>query len=137
MATKTAEIKNEFYKIINDDIEYSFDDMKKVLRDIFKIVNKDKSKKRNTPSKKVKKVKKDHDDNVVKKAPSAYNLFIKEKIVAIRTERPDILSKDRMSHAAEEWKKMSDDEKEVYKTKQKEHLKYIIDMNKIDAHINE
>lgn len=134
--TKTAEIKKEFSQLINDDVEYSMKEMKDVLSAIYKTMNKksktivkktativvvdessdddDKPKKRGRPAKPAKK---DKNGNVMaKKAPSAYNLFVQEKIVSIRKEQPDVPATERMSLAAAAWKGMSDDEKEVYKS---------------------
>ena len=141
--TKTALLKNEFAELIDDDIEYSVKDMKDVLASIFKNIEKninkenkekkgkktivkkntativvddssddDKPKKRGRPAKPVKKDK--YGNVVAKKAPSPYNLFVKDKIVEIRIEQPDVPAKERMSLAAAAWKELSDDDKTVY-----------------------
>jgi hypothetical protein len=138
MLTKTSQIKNEFSQLIDDDTEYSMKEMKDVLSNIYKTLNRDKKSKtiiKNTativvtedsdddddkPKKRgrpAKPAKKDKNGNVMaKKAPSAYNLFVQEKIVSIRKEQPDVPAKERMSLAAAAWKEMSDEDKEVYKT---------------------
>lgn len=138
--TKTTMIKNDFSELIDDDTEYSMKDMKDVLISIYKNIEKDikkkdksnkktiikntativvddssdddKPKKRGRPAKPVKK---DKNGNIVaKKTPSPYNFFVKEKIVTIRKEQPDVPATERMSLAAAEWKKLSDDDKAVY-----------------------
>ena len=149
MLSKTAEIKNEFSKIIDDDVEYSIKELKDVLSNIYKTMNKKTSKKVTTmsddssdeddkPKKRgrdAKSAKKDKNGNVVvKKAPSAYNLFVQEKIVSIREKQPDIPAKERMTLVAATWKEMSEDEKKIYKTKQMEHKEYLIDMQKIETY---
>jgi hypothetical protein len=39
-----------------------------------------------------------------KRAPSAYNLFIKQVMAELRQENPDLLHKDLMGKAAEKWR---------------------------------
>lgn len=158
MLSKTAEIKNEFSQLVDDNIEYSMKEMKDILSNIYKTLNKkskmvikkntativvnddisddddDKPKKRGRPAKPVKK---DKDGNVMsKKAPSAYNLFVQEKIVSIRKEQPDVPAKERMSLAAAAWKEMSDEEKEVYKTMKATNDAKSKDVNVNDAHVD-
>lgn len=152
--TKTAILKNEFAELIDDDIEYSVKDMKDIITSIFKNIQKDikknnngkktivkntativvddssdddKPKKRGRPAKPVKKDK--HGNVVAKKAPSPYNLFVKEKIVEIRKEQPDVPAKERMSLAAAAWKELSEDDKAVYVNMKKEMEEAISNAN--------
>ena len=50
-----------------------------------------------------------------KRAPSTYNLFIKQKMLEIRKNNDDIMPKECMKLATAEWKKLSDDEKDKFK----------------------
>jgi|SaaInl5LU_22_DNA_1037371.scaffolds.fasta_scaffold09870_3 hypothetical protein len=50
-----------------------------------------------------------------KRAPSTYNLFIKQKMIEIRKNNDDIVPKECMKLATAEWKKLSDDEKDNFK----------------------
>ena len=50
-----------------------------------------------------------------KRAPSTYNLFIKQKMIEIRKNNDDIMPKECMKLATAEWKKLSDDEKDNFK----------------------
>jgi hypothetical protein len=50
-----------------------------------------------------------------KRAPSTYNLFIKQKMLEIRKNNDDIMPKECMKLATAEWKKLSDDEKDNFK----------------------
>ena len=137
--TKTTEFKNKFSEIIDNDVEYCLNDMKNIITDIYKTTNKntnkntktiikdtatividdessddddDKPKKRGRPAKPVKK---DKNGNIIaKKPPSSYNLYVKEKIVELRMQQPDIPSKDRMSIVGAAWKKLTDEEKLAY-----------------------
>jgi ABC-type cobalamin/Fe3+-siderophores transport system ATPase subunit len=48
--------------------------------------------------------KKKKDPNAEKKAPSAYNLFVKEQMITLKKENPDMDNKKIMSEAAILWK---------------------------------
>ena len=50
-----------------------------------------------------------------KRPPTAYNMFIKERVVAIKEEQPDVPPKMRLSVAAAEWKTLSQEQKDAYK----------------------
>jgi hypothetical protein len=153
MLTKTSQIKNEFSQLIDDDSEYSMKEMKDVLSDIYKTFNKksktiikntativvtedsddddDMPKKRGRPAKQTKK---DKNGNVMaKKALSAYNLFVQEKIVSIRKEQPDVPAKERMSIAAAAWNEMSDEGKMVYKTMKATNDAKVAEANAVDV----
>lgn len=55
------------------------------------------------------------DEDKPKRAPTAYNLFIKERIAQIKDEQPDVPAKSRLSVAAADWKNLSQEEKDKYK----------------------
>lgn len=114
----TAAIIAKFQNSLNPDLEYGLAEIKKILSDSFKAVNAE-----NAPVK-VKKEKKldangnekakkprvkrdrDADGNIVKKRPpSAYNLFVAEKINIIRGENPGIDSKEVFKMAIALWNK--------------------------------
>lgn len=139
--TMIAEVINEFALQIDDDKEYTLSDLKKVLTEVYKSkaqpkkekkpvkvvdddqVNKidadedtddDKPKKRGRPPSKPKLNK--NGQVKEKKAPSAYNNFVKAKIQELKPLNPEKTARDLMLIAAAEWKQLTKAEQEAYKT---------------------
>jgi hypothetical protein len=50
-----------------------------------------------------------------KRAPSAYNKYVKERIEKLKSETPEVPAKDLMKMAAAEWKDLTKQEQESYK----------------------
>ena len=124
--TSVSAIISEFVSNVDTDKEYGLAEIKAILSTAFKTV-----KSANTPVKTVKKaVKKtgsddevsseneekpkkkrvkrerDADGNILKKrAPSAYNLFVKDKIAEIKADNSGINSKEAFKMAIEAWNK--------------------------------
>jgi hypothetical protein len=123
----TAQIKTEFNTLVNDNQDYSLGEMKKMLGEVYKTI-KDANKDGDKPAKKAKVVKADpvvdDDGNVIakkkgrpakvnldkdgnvkaKKAPSAYNLFIKEKSPDMKKLHPEATAPEIMKLVAALWK---------------------------------
>ena len=144
MATAvTASIVNEFVEQINTEKEYDIKELKQILTDIYKakthsskktkknnIINiatpqspplspipnneedDDKPKKRGRPTK-PRKVDK-NENKKAKRQPSAYNKFVKQRILALKPEQPDTKAKELMMIAAGEWKNLTKEEQEQY-----------------------
>lgn len=121
----TTEIMEEFAQLIDTEKEYSLKELKQMLTDVYKTktINKtvkktikkvdtsssddeEKPKKRGRPAKV---------SDKPKRAPSAYNKYVKERIEKLKTERPEVAAKDLMRVAASEWKELSKEEQESYK----------------------
>ena len=119
MTTVTADIVKEFTEIIETDKVYDLKELKQVLSEIYKTktTGKPKPKKTDAEPKKPKKAAKDdmEVDAKPKRAPTAYNLFIKQRIAALKDEQPDVPPKQRLTVAASEWKKLTKAEQESYK----------------------
>ena len=130
IATKTAEIKNEFMTLIDDDTEYTLAEMKAILGDVFKTKNAKKASKKaksssssdnsdeeTSPKKKaVRKSNKTKDGDVkVKKVPNAYNRYVKEKMPEFKKENPETPATGLMSLIGASWKLLSKEEKDAYK----------------------
>ncbi|WP_396189498.1 HMG-box domain-containing protein [Flavobacterium sp.] len=140
-----AEVMTDFVKQINDDKEYTLSDLKKILTDVYKnkvqekkdekkpakvVVydvkkadnadnddsDEDKPKKRGRPPSKPKLDK--NGEVKQKKAPSAYNNFVKAKIQELKPLNPDKTARDMMLIAAAQWKELTKEEQEKYKTVQ-------------------
>lgn len=77
----------------DEDMKKLFDDFKKIAREEVRTSFKqDKGKRGGKKSDK-------------KREPSAYNLFIKEKMAEIKQKKPELKGKELMKEAIEEWKK--------------------------------
>lgn len=130
-STKTTEIINEFVQHIDTEQEYTLNELKKILTETYKtktakpikqepkIViiedtdsDDDKPRKRGRPTK----PKLDKNGNIkVKKAPTAYNIFVKQTIEALKKEQPETSAKELMGIAAAKWKALTNEEKANFK----------------------
>lgn len=138
----TLDIINEFQEQIDVDKVYSLKEMKDILSDIFKVKNMGKKITTKTVKKSKKTVTSDDEmetdsDNEIKKkkgrpvkvkldkdgnekqkrAPTAYNKFVGERIKSLKQENPDTKAVELMKMASAEWKEMSVEQKESYKNK--------------------
>ena len=126
--SQTAEIINEFVNLIEHDKDYQLKELKQMLADIYKtktakkstkkveiaaVVNnnsdtddEDKPKKRGRPAKV---------NNKPKRAPSAYNKYVKERIEKLKAEQPNVAAKDLLKIAAGEWSALTQEQKDAYK----------------------
>lgn len=112
-----AKIIEKFSSVIlENDTKLTISEMKKILGDVYKEVINNKSdnvsdeegeKKRKRASKK--------NAEKPKKAPSAYNIFIKQKMLELKETDPSIPPKDLMKVASTYWSKLSDEEKKAIK----------------------
>lgn len=129
--SKTGEIIQEFVNQVDTDKEFELKELKQILAAIYKEKNStkkpkkapvveeksdsddEKPKKRGRP----KKVKLDKDGNIKeKKPPSAYNNYVKEQLKLIKQQQPDTIAKELMKIVAGNWKTLSKQEQETYKT---------------------
>jgi hypothetical protein len=89
MATKVEKLVEAFKTSLNNDNEYSLKELTKILEDSYKTVY-GKGKKKTDGE---------------KKAPSAYNIFIRDEIAKIKAENPvGVPPNEYMKIAAERWK---------------------------------
>ena len=124
----THDIVQKFISIIDNDANYSISEMKNVLSAVYKamktpvkkpIVNNnasdtddDSPKKKGRPAK----PRLNKDGSVKqKKAPSAYNLYVKGKYAELKSIHTDKKAPDIMKIAAASWKELTDEEKETFK----------------------
>lgn len=142
---KTSEIIDEFVQLVDTDKAFDLKELKQILTEVYntkigkkkpakaapkaapkapKVVpvpdndtesdDDNKPKRRGRPPNKPKL---DKDGNPkAKKAPTAYNNFVKETIVQLKKDKPEIPAKELMGMAAASWKLLSQEEKDAYKT---------------------
>ena len=93
-AAQTKEIVAKFTTLIDADLEYSRADMAKILTTVYREVTNNKTKK----------VKKNVEGEEKKKrAPTAYNIFVKEKMAVVKEEFPELNRQDLMKKIAVMW----------------------------------
>lgn len=99
--TNTAKIVEEFVKQVDTSINYSSKELKDIIGQIHKTFST--TSKKNTSS-----------ATKEKRAPTKYNIFVKNKIKEIREEDSSLTAKEAMGKAATMWGQMSKEEKENY-----------------------
>ena len=93
-AAQTQEIVTKFAALIDTELEYSRNDMAKILTTVYREVTNNKTKK----------VKKNVEGEEKKKrAPTAYNIFVKEKMAVVKEEFPELNRQDLMKKIAVLW----------------------------------
>ena len=135
----TAAIIDEFSQLIDVEKEYDLKELKQILADVYNTKNgkkkaaskaknatkspssddtasssdEEKPKKRGRPAK----VRLDKDGNPkAKKAPSAYNNYVKQTITTLKKQSPEVPARELMQMAAASWKSLTQEEKDNYKT---------------------
>lgn len=123
----TTDIINAFQEKIDTSKSYNLAELKQFLTDAYKAskpvkskIAKDSDESDEEKPKKIgrpaNKQKLDKDGNVKeKRAPTAYNKFMSERIKALKQENMETNAKDLMKMASLEWKELSQDEKDEYK----------------------
>ena len=107
----TTEIVNEFVTKVDTDKEYTLNELKKILTEVYTNMNV-----KSTEKKTIKKSKaKEKEEKPAKRAPTAYNNFIKQRITEMKAEHTGTPAKELLGMAAAEWKNLSAEEKEAYK----------------------
>jgi len=96
--TSTQFVMKMFIDNVDTDKEYTRSELSKLLTMVYYQIN---SVKKNKKTKKD-----DNNDNVPKKKrePTAYNLFVKEKMPIIKEEFPELFRQDLMRKIGEMWK---------------------------------
>jgi hypothetical protein len=114
----TTEIINDFVNKVDTEKEYTLKELKDALDEVYKThaaANKA-EKKQKKPTKTTKAApKEDLVEPKAKRAPSAYNKFVKQRIQQLKQEQEGIPPKDLMKMAAAEWKNLTKQEQEEYK----------------------
>ena len=125
----TIAIINEYMNLIDLDKEYTLKEFRSIFSDVYKAKTGTSKKTKKSTKKKSsddessddepkKRTYKKKDENKPKKKPTAYNMFIKERMLALKHEQPD--GKLRMAEAASGWKTLSAEEKLSYMPKEED-----------------
>jgi len=92
ITTNTKNILNEFTNNININKQYSHEELTDILYQVYNQIynTNDKSKK--------------NKNNMKKREPTAYNLFVKNNMNKVKNENPNLSHKDLMKKISELWK---------------------------------
>ena len=111
MTTQTQLFLNEYITLIDTEKEYTPSELRKLVTEVYNTINGNKpshTKKSKTEPSKAKKQKRepklDSDGNVVKRAPTAYNIFVKDNIGKVKDENPELSRPELMKEVAIRWK---------------------------------
>jgi hypothetical protein len=106
--TTTQQIITTFIEQVDTEKEYTRSELGKILTQVFNDL-----KKEGKPAKKAKKPKKEEDGEEKKKRePTAYNLFVKEKMPTLKEEFKDLSRQDLMRKVGEMWRAKKEEAKE-------------------------
>ena len=144
----TADIINEFKSLIDEERNYDLKELKQILTDIYK-----------TKTNKVKIIKEkkvfvkvddtDSDEDIkpkkkgrpaviklnkngeprAKRAPTAYNIFMGIRIKELKELNKENKANDNMKLVAEEWKLLSQEQKDTYKPKKTQETDEMIELD--------
>jgi predicted hydrocarbon binding protein len=101
---------SEFITLIDNEKEYSLVEIKKILGDVYKNAYKKDTKVKKA---KAKKSSDDEENPKEKKAPTAYNIFVKENMSAVKEKYPELNNQERMSKIGELWAIKKEENKEA------------------------
>jgi hypothetical protein len=90
----------DFFSVIDNEKEYSLVEFKKIMGVVYKKAYKKDIKEKKT---KVKKSPNDEKKTKVKKPPSAYNIFVKENMTAVKKQYPELTNQAHMKKIGELW----------------------------------
>ena len=103
--TTTERILTTFTSKVEMDKEYTRSELAKMLTEVFKEIREGKKKTR-------KKAKKEEGGEEKKKrAPSAYNLYVRETMGVVKEENPEMSRQDLMREVGRMWKEKKEDVK--------------------------
>ena len=98
--TTTQQIMTIFNEQVDTNKEYTRSELGKMLTQIYNSQVNNKKK----PKEKKEKQEKEEGGEKKKREPTAYNLFVKEKLPLVKEEFPDLTRQDLMRKVGEMWK---------------------------------
>jgi hypothetical protein len=102
--TTTERILTTFTSKVNMEKEYTRSELAKMLTEVFKEIR---------DGKKKKKAKKEEGGEEKKKrAPSAYNLYVRDTMPVVKEDNPEMSRQDLMREVGRMWKEKNRDDKE-------------------------
>ena len=107
--TTTQQILTTFTSKVDLEKEYTRSELGKMLTEVFKEIREgEKGEKKVRKTKKVK----TEEGEEKKREPTAYNLFVKETMLVVKEENPEMSRQDLMREVGRMWKEKKEGEKE-------------------------
>ena len=112
--TTTQQILTTFTSKVDLEKEYTRSELGKMLTEVFKEIRE--AEKGEKKVRKTKKVKTEEGEEKKKREPTAYNLFVKERMSVVKEENPEMSRQDLMREVGRMWKERKE---EVVEKKEK------------------
>lgn len=110
----TVAIKDEFVNLVDVSKEYTLKELKDLITEVYKTKTAKKSKSKKTTKNTDTESSDDEKSKKPKKKATPYNVYVGERIKALKTEEPNATAIERMKMAAMGWKNLTDEEKKAY-----------------------
>jgi len=111
--TTTQQILTTFTTKVELEKEYTRSELGKMLTEVFKEIREGEK----GEKKRRKKVKTEEGSEKKKREPTAYNMFVKERMSVVREENPEMSRQDLMREVGRMWKEKKGGKEEVEETK--------------------
>ena len=133
--TQTQLFLNQYITLIDTEKEYTPSELRKLVTEVYNTINgKQTTKKSNTEPSKAKKQKRepklDSDGNVVRRAPTEYNIFVKNNIGKVKEENPELSRQELMKKVAFMWKTQKNGVRVEEEAKEEEEVKEEVNRKK-------
>ena len=133
--TQTQLFLNQYISLIDTEKEYTPSELRKLVTEVYNTINgKQTTKKSKNEPSKAKKQKRepklDSDGNVVKRAPTEYNIFVKNNIGKVKEENPELSRPELMKKVAFMWKTQKNGVRAEEEAKEEEEVKEEVNQKK-------
>ena len=105
--TTTQQILTTFTSKVDLEKEYTRSELGKMLTEVFKEIRE--AEKGEKKVRKTKKVKTEEGEEKKKREPTAYNLFVKETMLVVKEENPEMSRQDLMREVGRMWKEKKEE----------------------------
>ena len=126
--TTTERILTTFTSKVEMDKEYTRSELAKMLTEVFKEIRDGKK-----GEKKKKAKKEEGGEEKKKRAPSAYNLYVRDTMPVVKEDNPEMSRQDLMREVGRMWKeKNRDDKEEDVKEEEEEDVKEEVEKEEVE-----
>ena len=103
--TTTEQILTTFTSKVDMEKEYTRSELGKMLTEVFKEIREGEK----GEKKAKKKVKKEEGEEKKKREPTAYNLFVKERMLVVKEDNPEMSRQDLMREVGRMWRERKEE----------------------------
>jgi hypothetical protein len=133
--TTTERILTTFTSKVNMEKEYTRSELAKMLTEVFKEIREGEKGEKKT---KKKAKKEEGGEEKKKRAPSAYNLYVRDTMPVVKEDNPEMSRQDLMREVGRMWKeKNRDDKEEDVKEEEEEDVKEEVEKEEVDEDVKE